>query len=1399
MEIFPQWDQIQYGESVSFVCQLLVKSPDKLLVVSLDRPCRKVFIKGQLPDNGSTTWCLLDAKVIDVKPMTLEIGGATSLFPVPSCGRSKLNQVIELCCGIGAFSSVCAPLGFKVLAGVDFNAKWASLFASCHSGQPQFLQGECGDLNVVRQLLALGGMHSLVLSGISCQPFSVGGDRKGLSDPRSISLPHTLRTAWLLQAPVIVLECTPEIQKDEMVQAMLLRFKEATGCFLTQSLVALQDIWCTKRERWFAIFSAGPIGPIVIPPPPALRDFQVVGDVMPYVVSWPAEDLAQLELSLYELSRFYSFAASGIQKAFLDLKAQLPTLLHSCGNQLYDCQCGCRKALSPERISARGLFGTLIPFGEVVYHEFQHLQKARYFHPKEMFLLQGGSPAVDFGPNHRLAMAGIGQCVSPMIATWILAQIRSAIQTFVNEPVSCPKDALEEHLFSVLDARDELWPTPMNRADFLADEHPVRVWDHGTSSMIEFKCAPSVKIENFLTAELALARFLGEAASSSLGDAPAIWAGEQQCHCLESRLHSLNDLSIGKISRPEPAPLLACPCLDFCDSSLNPLRDLSPTIPFEVVSQAPVPAPKVDCMDLAAKPSTSLLAVQCPRLSSIASVPTLLQRVLPKELRLQIISNQAEIWADDEIRFNLHQLVEAGPQNQHVMLWDPLALTSVVRFTNFNLLHELVAGVPSVATVVSACLIEGHWYAICWRCQADSVFAYTCGHPCNMSVALQRVHQEFCVNRGCPVVPISFQTLPFVVDSCCGALAVAFLRHLIFAVDLPPSKQALLDFHVMLREGFCNSLAVTVPRPWIWGLGDESFKHRLGLLLQEHGVASDDVADRIVFVVSKLGAAKVEQALATGAPWKNLKALANASVPPLQLIRPRELELAIARRVSNGHPVGNRSQKTKGKGKGKAVPSVVDPSGLRIEDGIFQCGDGLSLHQVDLTTVGSQVSGIVLTTLAAALPYLKGGRHISAGGLGFLVVDCVATQVPTTLIPEPIRVPAVCVANSEPVLLDAVLFQLGALPVSRKSKLDACSIVTLSSCVIKILAFKDQLDVDWDSFVRHPMKHLFQKLPILQACDEEMCQGHCEAWHPTSECTLDNPLMELWGKQWLTLNFGQIPSSQAELFSVHVRIPAVLANQILTYSGVSGVYLEPKHVDGKQPSDACQVFWLQRHSYQEVLHIKQTTPNVLGIARVASKYGVRCKASCAEAVHGCLRPGGSFLPPGKKLHFMLGPLPFGTLRASLVKLLESIAWVARPLQPMTAVAHVNGVMWKIQSVVPPPVSTVTTDKGDVLITKLDDPKPQVVTPVPIVAANHTMDLCTGVVSNPAKQIDPLQLHDPWAVGTRLGVALPSVDPVQELEKRVLDSVMAKMPRDSMEVDGSPAMDASASRVTVLKN
>ena len=125
-------------------------------------------------------------------------------------------------------------------------------------------------------------------------------------------------------------------------------------------------------------------------------------------------------------------------------------------------------------------------------------------------------------------------------------------------------------------------------------------------------------------------------------------------------------------------------------------------------------------------------------------------------------------------------------------------------------------------------------------------------------------------------------------------------------------------------------------------------------------------------------------------------------------------------------------------------------------------------------------------------------------------------------------------------------------------------------------------------------------------------------------------------------------------------------------------WMSLKHDTKKGCFTKHQVFWLPKMNFQEVLHVKQTTPNILGSARLGDKLGVRCKASFAEQVHGCIKPGGSFLPPGKKSLYLLGPLPFGTVRDSLIELLASISWTARPLQPVAAAAHANSVVWKIQ-------------------------------------------------------------------------------------------------------------------------
>jgi hypothetical protein len=52
---------------------------------------------------------------------------------------------------------------------------------------------------------------------------------------------------------------------------------------------------------------------------------------------------------------------------------------------------------------------------------------------------------------------------------------------------------------------------------------------------------------------------------------------------------------------------------------------------------------------------------------------------------------------------------------------------------------------------------------------------------------------------------------------------------------------------------------------------------------------------------------------------------------------------------------------------------------------------------------------------------------------------------------------------------------------------------------------------------------------------------------------LDAPVVEVWGKQWMKLHFASCPPTEAEVFSVHLRIPDNLQHVVQEFSGFAGV------------------------------------------------------------------------------------------------------------------------------------------------------------------------------------------------------------------------------------------------------
>ena len=1390
MEVFHNWGALKEGDRVSLVgTPLILDNKGDHLIRTLETPCQEVVVRGsQLGDSGTIAFVGLVVKAIQPVPICC-VDEETGVFPIMPCQMADMFRIVELCSGMGAFSSISEHCGFKVCAGVDQNGRWRQLFEACHPGAT-FLTGDCASVEVMKILHKMQAGHSLILAGISCQPHSRGGDKLGMWDSRSDSLPKALRMSWMLQSPITILECVPDVLHNQEFQKLLEDYCASTGCHLTQQVLRLSNFWPAKRDRWYACITAGILGPIRVPDLPICKAFSKVSQVVPYLQAWPQTDMEQLTLTELEVQKFRQFSKGGIEQRFIDMQGILPTCLHSAGNQIYACACGCRGPLSDRRLQDRGLYGTLVPIDmpEGAKPSFV----CRYLHPREMFILNGGNPMVPF-EDMRLSLGAVGQCVSPFHGVWMLSHVAAHLATFLKHEVIDPQYRIHQYLTWLLDKRDECWP-PMHasclqpcqelqscmRAPFdgeqengTSESQEIQIRDAMTKSTVSFRTNGGATVQQFVDAQ---SKLQGEACVWPCLDqdgTPATADMEVSHHSM-----SIGDSSMQVSSQDVPP----CPCEQW--------GEISPTVPFCLEPIFEQSAISVDALSQLG--SEALLSMVGPHVTC-DNVEALVNAKIAKHAREMILSNQDKTWADDEIRAFLNQLVFKGPPEQKMVMWDPLIVSSMIAKGQFTEVGSLVAAIGSHATVVTAVVYEKHWCPLLWRFEPQGVLGFTCGLDFHRSLPLQILHNEICRCKQVPATMIVNRSIPFVVEAGCGAMAIAFLEHLVWGQPLPSDMQAVIAKHCAFRAMFRNQLEQSASRPWIWGAGAEELKAALTNLLKEHGVAFTDCAERVQMLFTKIGAPALEQAMKADQPWKELKWLANKQTPVVQIIRPSELQSMIEARTNNPKPIGNRLQKqhkAKGKGKGKGKGGhdnsfQVDPSKVRLEKGIFVCGDGILLSQLDVGQVGAQASGVVVCSATVAAPYLRGNRQISAGGLAFVVLASQESIPSTTLISERVRIPVLCAANAEPLLVDAFLFQLGAIPVRRYLAEDRFELTSVSSCVAKVAVYRDQIDRDWEAFVVHPLRHIFSKVPILEPCDDETCGGSCEKWHKSQACCIDHPILEMWGKQWMMLNFVGATPDKAEVFTVHIRVPLCIQQQLQSYSGIDGIFVEPKALDGRRPSESYQVIWMPKATIQDLTLLKQTQGLISGLARMGHKMGIRCVVANAAVLYSIVKPGSAFLPHGRKRFFLVGPVPFGTLKQSVSEALQTIGWVARVVSPVAAAHHVQGVMWKVQAVDMPAKTVLQLAHGEVVITCMEDLTEQQPVRANVVGADRTVQLCSA-----KDAVDQLQIHDPWANSARNipkqtdGFKVGNCDPIEQIEKRVVDAVMAKLPRDSMEVDST---------------
>eukprot|EP00435_Cladocopium_sp_Y103_P057637 s101_g19.t3 len=462
-------------------------------------------------------------------------------------------------------------------------------------------------------------MQSKKIGGIN----AVSREQGRMKDQRSGSLRGTLRAAYFLRAHSIQLECVTEASKDREVRSLLSLFCKLTGYHLAETELALDAMMPTKRLRWWCMLVNPTIPPMKLHALPRLSEPPVMGDMLPMCPPWPAEDIAHLELDLYESNKFEAYG--GIDSNLVRSNTVLRTALHGWANQLTGCPCQCRKfPLSEARLQQKGLFGALIALGGYFKTPRGNVIKTRHLHPWEMCIVHGGIPEFNWTPL-RYSIAALGQMASPVQSCWITGQFLAHYHQSQDLPVVLPEIHLWNHftrLFSaVASDQPNLYSAPafqtyMNRIRWtlqsrvqiaqgpMPEPAPAMGHDEPDASDHDDPCkgghADNPKFRPMSLHAMPVGPLRGHGPSPPESAGPTKHThGATETDLIESDSHVLHEHALGHGGMSEKTGIVGCPpdALDGVAQAahdhltfpteampVGPLRGHGPSLPLETMS-----------------------------------------------------------------------------------------------------------------------------------------------------------------------------------------------------------------------------------------------------------------------------------------------------------------------------------------------------------------------------------------------------------------------------------------------------------------------------------------------------------------------------------------------------------------------------------------------------------------------------------------------------------------------------------------------------------------------------------------------------------------------------------------------------------------------------------------------
>eukprot|EP00438_Fugacium_kawagutii_P007352 Skav218565 [mRNA] locus=scaffold2610:56753:60139:+ [translate_table: standard] len=1073
-------------------------------------------VEGQLERGFDYTFLRAEVTCTTRPHLTLGTGYALKLL-VPTYGA--YSRICEVCSGIGIMGEGLESTQAQIIASNELRPPF------CHlqrlQGRKNVIQGDINDPDVVFRLHEACDEPAVVTVGFACQPWSRLGDKRQMEDARANTLQASLRFAYYIRAPIILMECVEEAGKDPEVQQVLKTFTRQTGFRASQINLALSNLMPIKRNRWWCVLSNPTLPSMPLEALPKLPEPVTFGQMFPFMPIWPQHDMDQLCLDRYETGKYYQFG--NMEQLLAHRDSILPTALHGWSNQLASCPCGCREwPLSEGRLQSKGIHGVLLAIGGTYETEYSSMLRTRFLHPWEIAVLHGCCPNKLWGNNLRLAIAGLGQQASPIQSCWIYAQVKSHMQAFDGDMVVSPESMLWDHfgkLFHSVAATNQDFADHVIFRGFLSRVHDA-LFASATN-----RCGPGITFNN-PAIEVPDQAGISQTSSDTGGEGPIVDnpSHEVPAHAAPplrdetpdpwaAALHQASALPpTGGIvgfatdpvgagnTRDEPRDSVAA----SVDHSAGPMThppveerfsqevaanidEIDPPAqgnnehyimlfrhgdsrpvpvlmsPSATVGSLTVAEEKLKTMEQPIQVHTTV-GTMMPLSDTTQPMQQVFLRetrdIKPADEMVQHLTSQS--WAcRSALLYHQHALVADDEMSHYLSIvgsssyaeyQPPCVLRSVDYDDRLGELETWIGDcIPvgeNATAFATAILMDSHWSPLLLVAATDGLNIY-------LPPGIRSIVEEAC-GSGNHIAQYHEIPMPSSFANDCGFQTVAWLLEQIHepgkgrtGTPLLPMKvetaimwRALFEHHLHVNS--LNHECIEVGQ-FAFGGASDDVADQLGTLLSQHGVQSEALPDRIRTVLDKLGRTPVARALRTSRAWAEIKALANAAAPRVQLVLPSELSAVIAERVKSGANFGDKKSKITKVDNAPKAQLKLSAEDVSVPLGIFKEEGGAALQQISIREIGPNARGVIVVDSQQAIPYLRMNQPVSCGALALLIIDPQDTLI--SGVGKELRFPVRFNKTQEPMLITSKVVQLGQKEVVRMTPSQAVKVEEVSSNV----------------------------------------------------------------------------------------------------------------------------------------------------------------------------------------------------------------------------------------------------------------------------------------------------------------------------------------------------------------